>query len=404
MTHNANIKIMVLDDEPFMLRLLDRVLKNLGCTAITTCDNGVSALTLVDTLGSRPDLILLDINMPHMDGVEFIRHLVDRQYAGALILVSGEDERVLQSVEKLVRAHHITVLGRLSKPVTPQRLGALIAEWKPPAKGPGKPLKKSYRVDELRVAIERGELLNYYQPKVAVKTGEVVGVESLVRWNHPRDGMVFPDQFISTAEQGGLIGKLTRTVLTQALAQARAWQDNGLLLRVAVNVSMDNLRALNFLDYVVNLTTLAGVPPQRVVLELTESSLMQDERVPLEILTRLRLNRFCLSIDDFGTGNSSLSQLRDIPFDELKIDQSFVHGAWANETQRAMVDASLGLAKQLRMQSVAEGVEDRADWNFLRERGCDVAQGYFISKPMQAKAFEAWLGDWEERCVHLIPQ
>jgi EAL domain-containing protein (putative c-di-GMP-specific phosphodiesterase class I) len=274
----------------------------------------------------------------------------------------------------------------------------------PPAKMLGKSLKKNYRVDELRTAMERGELLNYYQPKVAVLSGEVVGVESLVRWNHPQDGMVFPDQFISTAEHGGLIDKLTRIVLTQALAQARAWQDKGLLLRVAVNVSMDNLRALNFLDYVVNLTTLAGVPPQRMVLELTESSLMHDQRIPLEILTRLRLNRFCLSIDDFGTGNSSLSQLRDIPFDELKIDQSFVHGAWANETQRAIFDASLGLAKQLKMQSVAEGVEDRADWNFLRQRDCDVAQGYFISKPMQAQAFDAWLSDWEERCVHLIPQ
>jgi EAL domain-containing protein (putative c-di-GMP-specific phosphodiesterase class I)/ActR/RegA family two-component response regulator len=404
MTRNADIKIVVLDDEPFMLRLLDRVLKNLGCKTITTCDNGLAALALLDMPDTRPDLILLDINMPHMDGVEFVRHLVERHYAGALILVSGEDERVLQSVEKLVRAHKITVLGRLSKPVSSQRLGGLIDQWMPPAKMLGKSLKKNYRVDELRTAMERGELLNYYQPKVAVLSGEVVGVESLVRWNHPQDGMVFPDQFISTAEHGGLIDKLTRIVLTQALAQARAWQDKGLLLRVAVNVSMDNLRALNFLDYVVNLTTLAGVPPQRMVLELTESSLMHDQRIPLEILTRLRLNRFCLSIDDFGTGNSSLSQLRDIPFDELKIDQSFVHGAWANETQRAIFDASLGLAKQLKMQSVAEGVEDRADWNFLRQRDCDVAQGYFISKPMQAQAFDAWLSDWEERCVHLIPQ
>jgi EAL domain-containing protein (putative c-di-GMP-specific phosphodiesterase class I) len=124
---------------------------------------------------------------------------------------------------------------------------------------------------------------------------------------------------------------------------------------------------------------------------------MQDQRVPLEILTRLRLQHFRLSIDDFGTGNSSLSQLRDIPFNELKIDQSFVHGAGSNATQRAMFDASLGLAKQLQMESVAEGVEDRADWDFVRQSGCDVAQGYFIAKPMAAEALPAWLADWECR-------
>jgi EAL domain-containing protein (putative c-di-GMP-specific phosphodiesterase class I) len=165
---------------------------------------------------------------------------------------------------------------------------------------------------------------------------------------------------------------------------------------------MDNLKVLNFLDYVLNLTGLAGVAPQNIVLEITESSLMQDQRVPLEILTRLRLHHFCLSIDDFGTGNSSLSQLRDIPFDELKIDQSFVHGASSNATQCAMFDASLGLAKQLKMESVAEGVEDFADWNFVRDRGCDVAQGYFIAKPMTAEDFPAWQADWEDRRTLLM--
>jgi len=124
---------------------------------------------------------------------------------------------------------------------------------------------------------------------------------------------------------------------------------------------------------------------------------MQDLRTSLEILTRLRLKRFRLSIDDFGTGHSSLAQLRDIPFDELKIDRSFVHGAWADETLLAMYDASLGLAKKLGMEVVAEGVEDRADWNHLRRTGCDLAQGYFIARPMPAADFPAWMEDWQER-------
>lgn len=397
MPNKTAIKILLLDDEPFMLKLLARMLTNLGFDSVKTCDNGRAALMLVDSPEYHPDLILLDINMPQMDGIEFVRHLVEHDFSGAVILVSGEDERVLYSVEKLVRAHKITVLGRLNKPVNPERLAAMMERWRPPLQSATKATRKVYTADQLGAAMANGEMVNYYQPKVTVASGEVVGVESLVRWRHPKDGMVFPDQFIGIAEQHGLIGQLTEVVLTGALAQARAWRDAGLVLRVAVNLSMDNLVSLSFLEQVVDLTTQAGVAPQEIVLEVTESSLMRDQRVALEILTRLHLKRFRLSIDDFGTGNSSLSQLRDIPFDELKIDQSFVHGASGNQTQRAIFDASLGLARQLKMESVAEGVEDRADWNFLRQRGCDLAQGYFIAKPMPAEDLPAWLLDWEER-------
>jgi EAL domain-containing protein (putative c-di-GMP-specific phosphodiesterase class I) len=209
--------------------------------------------------------------------------------------------------------------------------------------------------------------------------------------------MVFPDQFIGLAEANGLIDDLTRVVLDGALSQIKLWDKAGLTLKVAINVSMDNLTSLSFADFVATQAAAAGVSPQSVVLEVTESRLMQDTRAALEILTRLRLKRFHLSIDDFGTGNSSLAQLRDIPFNELKIDQSFVHGAWANDTLRALFDSSLNLAKQLGMDTVAEGVEDRADWDFLRKTECRLAQGYFIAKPMPASALNDWMEDWHER-------
>lgn len=402
MDNKSVIKILVLDDEPFMLKLLAKMLSNLGYPAISTCDNGQAALDWVASPDGHPDLILLDLNMPEMDGVEFVRHLVEHRYSGALILVSGEDERMLQSVEKLVRAHKITVLGYLTKPVTPALLAALLDQWSPPAPKSSRAAKKVYSVDELRVAMASGELINYFQPKVLVATGDVIGVETLVRWRHPTDGLVFPDQFISIAEEHGLIDDLTRVVLSAALCQSKIWREAGCPLRVAVNLSMDNLVSLNFLDDIIELTNQAGVPPQELVLEVTESRLMSDQRVPLEILTRLHLKRFRLSIDDFGTGNSSLTQLRDIPFVELKIDQSFVHGAWANETQRAMFNASHGLAKQLKMEAVAEGVEDRADWDFVRQQGCDLAQGYFIARPMPAENLPAWLNEWAARRSDLV--
>lgn len=397
MAEKSAVRIMVLDDEPLMLKLLARMLANQGISHVTTCDSGRVALAHVDGPEVQPDLILLDLNMPEMDGVEFVRHLVERGYAGSLILISGEDERMLRTAEKLVRAHRIPVLGHLSKPVRPEGLSGLLEQWTPALPPRPRKTKKVYEADEVRAAIDRGELVNFYQPKVVVATGELVGVETLVRWRHPQDGMVFPDQFIGVAETHGLIDDLTRTVLTGALAQSRAWKEAGLRLRVAVNVSMDNLFSLDFADFLAARAVEAGVVPQDVMLEVTESRLMQDARAPLETLTRLRLKRFRLSIDDFGTGHSSLVQLRDIPFDEMKIDRGFVHRAWTDELVRAMYDASLGLARQLGMEVVAEGVEDGNDWAFLRRTGCDLAQGYFIGAPMPAADLPAWMEEWRER-------
>jgi EAL domain-containing protein (putative c-di-GMP-specific phosphodiesterase class I) len=395
MLEKSAVRILVLDDESFMLKLLNRILSNLGFTAVTLCDSGRAALEQIAETG--PNLILLDLNMPEMDGIEFVRHLVERHYAGSLILISGEDERMLQTAEKLVQAHKIPILGHLHKPVKPDALSALLEKWTPPTPGTSGLVKKAYTADELRSAIENGQLINYYQPKVAIASGDVVGVETLVRWRHPTDGIVFPDQFIGVAEAAGLIDDLTRAVFAEAVTQAKSWQEAQLQLRIAVNVSMDNLASLNFLNFVAELTEKAGIAPQNVVLEVTETRLMQDTRAPLEILTRLRLKRFKLSIDDFGTGHSSLAQLRDIPFDELKIDQGFVHRAWANETLRAMYEASLSLARQLGMEVVAEGVEDRDDWDFLQRTGCDLAQGMFVSRSMLPADLPAWIERWRER-------
>ncbi len=394
--NNFAIKILVLDDEPFMHKLLERMLANLGYTSIAACDNGRAALDIIDNPDDSPNLILLDINMPEMDGLEFVRHLVERHYNGSLILVSGEDERMQQAAEKLARAHKITVLGHLHKPASPEGMAELIGKWEPPKQSKPRAARKIYAADEVRAAIANGELVNYYQPKVRTVSGQVMGVESLVRWRHPQDGMVFPDQFIGVAEANGLIDDLTRVVLAGAFAQYSIWQQSGLMLQVAVNLSMDNLASLGFVDEIVGLAAKAGVPPQMVELEVTETSFMDDLRTPLEVLSRLRLKRFRLSIDDFGIGNSSLAQLRDLPFDELKIDMSFVHGAWKNEKLQAMFDSSLSLAKQLGMEVVAEGVEDQADWDFVHNRNCDISQGYFIAKPMPAADLPAWIQSWQK--------
>lgn len=385
-------RILVVDDEPFMLKLLVRMLSNLGYSQVTPCDGGVMALEWMSGLDGPPDVIVCDLRMPEMDGVEFMRKLAERGIACNVILISGEDRRVLRAVRELVQTSCITVLGYLQKPFEPESLTRLLGSVPTPirtAHAPGQ--LKIYSPDEVRDAIAGDQFVNFYQPQVVVATEEVAGAESLVRWRHPTDGLVCPAQFVGVAEEHGLIDDLTAVVLRNALAESRALQNAGLSLRVSINISSKNLESLDFPDFVFTHATFAGVAPQNIALEVTESQLMQDPRVSLEILMRLRLKGFCLSIDDFGTGHSSLAQLRDVPFHEMKVDKRFVHGACSDETSRAIYDVSLNLAGQLGMTVVAEGIEDQRDWDFVCGTGCDLAQGYHIANPMPGEALIGWI-------------
>ena len=390
--------VMLVDDDGFMLKLIRRMLEKEGWTNVIAYESGDSALSALAGSTVPPVLILCDLNMPGMDGIEFIRELAKLNYVGAMILMSGVDLRILQTAEKVARAYGIRLLGSLKKPILPGELAGLMLDvgqrydvcphTLPP---------KTYPPHELQRAMRQGELVNYYQPKVAVSDGSLTGFEALVRWRHPNDGLVMPDQFISMAEESGLIDELTRLVLMQALRDLARWQSVGLDVTVAVNVSMENLTMLEFPDLVARELTSHGQMPQKLILEVTESRLPRDPRAMLDILTRMGIKGVRLSIDDFGTGHSSLSQLHDLPFNQLKIDKSFVHQAWMTPITRAIYDASLGVAKQLGLESVAEGVECLNDWDFLRHTGCQFAQGYFISRPMPAEAIDAWRLDWGER-------
>jgi len=395
------MKILLVDDEPFMLQLLRRQLENLGFTDVILRERAHDALHLIAGGMGGIDLIFCDLSMPEMDGVEFVRHLVQVGYAGSLVLVSGVDRHILQTAKKLAQAHRLKVLGALHKPVSPELLQQVLEAHAAGDAAPVGAPRKTYGAEDLRRAIAGGELVNHYQPKVALSDGTVIGVETLVRWQHPEDGLVFPDQFVPLAEEHELIDPLTHAVLREALREVSTWHQAGLMLRVAVNVSMDNLTKLDFPDTVARAVTEAGVSPDTLVLEVTESRLMTNPLAALDILTRLRLKRISLSIDDFGTGHSSLAQLRDVPFDILKLDRSFVHGVSQDARLRAIFEANIGMARQLGMQTVAEGVEDQADWELLRRRGCDLAQGYFIARPMPAAELPRWLEGWADRAREL---
>jgi EAL domain-containing protein (putative c-di-GMP-specific phosphodiesterase class I) len=254
-------------------------------------------------------------------------------------------------------------------------------------------------VGELRRAIDQNELSLYFQPKVSLKHSKVLCAEALVRWQHPRHGMLGPDEFVPVAEQTGLIRPLARSVLEAAVRQCNRWRQEGLDLAVAVNLSMRNLHDAEIVDTIRQLLSRWGIPPARLVIEITESSLMADAARAMEVLSRLQEMGVGISIDDFGTGYSSLAYLKRLPVDELKIDKSFVANMARDENDAAIVRSTIGLAHDLGLTVVAEGIEDQATWDLLAELGCDVGQGYYVSRPMPAAALGVWLTTcgWEPR-------
>ncbi|MDQ6670338.1 MAG: EAL domain-containing protein [Chloroflexota bacterium] len=243
---------------------------------------------------------------------------------------------------------------------------------------------------ELRLAIETDELVLQYQPKVDL-SGRLAGVEALVRWRHPQRGMIAPDEFIGLAENIGLIKPLTRWVLNAALRQCRTWLNSGFAIQVAVNVSMHDLHDDTLPDTVARLLVAHGVPAEYLGIEITEGAIMSDTGRALSVLTRLRAVGVSLSVDDFGTGYSSLAYLKRLPVDELKIDRSFVRNIATDEEDAAIVRSTIGLGHELGLGVVAEGVEDQASWDRLRQFGCDLAQGYFIARPLSVSDLDRWL-------------
>lgn len=246
-------------------------------------------------------------------------------------------------------------------------------------------------IGELRHSIDSDQMFLLYQPKIDLKTGSPVGVEALVRWQHPRHGVIPPNQFIALAEHTGLIKDLTLWVIKEALRQSHAWKQEGLQVCVAVNLSMQNLQVPELLKQIKELLSTANMAPDKLRLELTESTIMRDPERSMEILAQLAAIDIHFSIDDFGTGYSSLGYLQKLPVDEIKIDKSFVMNIMEDENSIAIVHSIIELAHSLRLKVVAEGVENKETMKRLGLLGCDMAQGYFISRPIPGSELKGWL-------------
>jgi len=340
-------------------------------------------------------ILLLDLLMPEMDGIEVMRRLAQIPNPPAIVLMSGHDIGILNSAEKLCRAHGFDVLASLSKPVPLHHLKALLLRYAPEnrhlaASGPHIHAGSRLDLNDLIHAVENRQLVLHYQPQVCLLTGELTGVEALVRWQHPELGIINMEHFIPQAEDSGLIADITRWVIDAAVTQEQQWSRQQLNVKVSVNISAADITSLVLPEQLAELLEHNQLEPSRLTLEITESALMGELVTSLDILTRLRLKGFGLSIDDFGTGYSSLSQLHRVPFTELKIDRSFVANSIRDDEARAIVKTCIMLGHELNMKVVAEGVESEFHLEQLRLLGCDIAQGYAIARPMPADELLFW--------------
>jgi EAL domain-containing protein (putative c-di-GMP-specific phosphodiesterase class I) len=244
---------------------------------------------------------------------------------------------------------------------------------------------------ELRRALAGDELVLHYQPKVSVPDGAVTGVEALIRWQHPERGLLAPAEFVPLAERTGAIADLTRWVLDAALAQCAEWRAAGLDLPVAINLAAANIVDVTLPDAVAAALARHGVPGDRLECEISEDTVMADPMRAMEVLGRLRELGLRLSLDDFGTGHSSLAYLKKMPLDEVKIDRSFVLGMTDDENDAVIVRSTIDLARNLGLDVVAEGVENEDILRGLGDLHCDIAQGFHLSRPLPAAELETWL-------------
>ncbi len=397
------LEVLLLDDDDFLLEVTAGQLKQLGLVQVTQVNNGFAALQRLRDMRAQArqiDVMICDIDMPEMDGVEYIRHLVSEQYGGSIIVLTGADDRMRTAIRTLLVAHGLTPLAILKKPTTIGTLRAalmsLATDYEQPRRGraAGQAVHR-ISVDDLKAGLMNGCLELHYQPKVSRHPQARTSAEALLRWRDPVHGLLPPVSVISVAEASGTIDLLTRSVFRAAAQQLGEWTRAGHEVSLSVNLSMDDLTQLDLPEVLTDIAVAAGTHPTQFTLEITESRFMQNVVACLDVVTRLRLKGFGLSIDDFGTGYASLEKLRQLPFTELKVDRMFVRNAHEDPIAHAILQSSVQLAHSLGMQVVAEGAETAMDWQCVVEAGCDTIQGYVIARPMSAAAFIEWKSNWD---------
>jgi len=381
------MRMLVIDDEEDICDIIAEIGARHGLH-VQTLSQTENVTTVLQSF--QPELVMLDLMIPGTDGVELLRLFSEHAKNAKLCLISGSDARVLNSARRLGSAYGLDVVGALEKPLSISVLDELFDRLAPRENSSeGSPTKI-----DVAQAIASNQFTLHYQPVIEIATRRVKGAEALVRWTHPHRGLLPPETFLEHVVNDGMMQALTDVVVQTSVTQAAAWHRRGENLTLSMNVTASTLLDLTLPDKLASLCKQYDIPPEKLILEVTETEAMRDVTRTMDVLLRMRIRNIWVSIDDFGTGHSSLRELQRMPFSELKIDKSFVMEMMANKDCAVIVNTIIDLAHNLGLRVIAEGVEDARIWNYLLEKGCDYAQGFFMGKPMPASAFDAWLANW----------
>lgn len=385
---NGTLRVLVVDDHHFLRTAVQKMLHTLGVQTVLHANDGHRAL---DVLQGEPpqavDVVLCDLDMPGMDGMEFLRHLANSHTQPlSIIIMSGLEPALINSVEKMARAYGLRLLGALEKPISLQKLGDVLARHFQPLDEHPVCALHPCTLEEILQGVESKQFEPFFQPKLDFRSGHVHGAEALARWRHPQHGLLEPRDFIHVLESANQMESLTFLMLQEVAMASHLLHELGHNIVLSVNLSLTSLGDPTLADRITDAVRSAGVEPRQLLLEITETATKTDSAAALENLARLRMRGFGLSIDDYGTGSSSMQQLTRMAFTELKIDATFVQGVAENHAQQVLVASCIDIAHKLNAHCVAEGVETEADWLALKNMGCDTAQGFYIAKPMDLPA------------------
>ena len=418
-----DVRLLILDDDPLIGKTIQMIVDSSGASSRFTTDPDEFFELAAQW---SPTHLAIDLNMPEMDGVQVLAELARRGTTCRIIITSGVGNRVLEAAGRSAVEHGLNIAGVLPKPFVPAALRRLLVEAEdpkadaaptsessppavepqrpPPVEAKAPPLPRPFTVDResLAEALDEHRFSLVYQPKIRCADGSLAGFEALVRWDDPEQGTINPDRFILEAEACGLIDALTEQVFDQSLTwlaelierssgDGRRAAEAARTITLSINLSARSLKNTELIESISQRCAAAGIHPERIIFELTETSTMENPVEALDLLTRLRMKGFQLSIDDFGTGFSSMLQLVRLPFSEIKVDRSFVMTARHSDESRTVIRSIVDLGRSLGLKSTAEGVEDHETLIYLRDIGCDLAQGFGIARPMDGERVLDWI-------------
>ena len=385
-----DLSFLVVEDHPFQRQCLVQLLEGRGARTVHSAQDGRAALKLIADCDHPIDIVMCDVTMPGMDGMEFVRHWSERGDPTALILMSAIEPALLATVANMALAYDVRLLGVVAKPATEAKLMPLV-ELHRAQKLLAPPATDAVSFQEITQAWTGDEFECWFEPQVELATGALRSVCCVPRWRHPVRGLLEPGYFMQAIKARGLNDDFSWLMLQHTAAQAGAWRRAGQHLIVSTPLSFESLSDAKLAPRVHQIVQAEGVDPRWMVLSVDESVLGQNIAKVLENLARLRLLGFGLAIDDFGSGLMAVDQLSLAAFTELKIKGAFVVGADCDGSARAGLAVALEAAQHLNVRSVATGIASKQEWDLLYRWGCELGQGPFIAAPMSSAAVPQWM-------------